>query len=109
MGLDPPMYLKLRFRQPPSEPDRVSESIESIHMHPFFGKGYDGIGQFTISGECNERTGIVSAIKAYETHEWVWHGMLTPFGIVGTWGPRWDGGWFWIWPQEWSPTTAQHP
>jgi hypothetical protein len=106
--LDLPMYLELRFKPLPLDSDIVSESIESICIHYFLGKGHDGAGPFTISGKCYEHTGVVRAIKTYETHSWWWDGVLTPFGIAGTWGPRWGGGWFWIWPQEWSPTTARH-
>jgi hypothetical protein len=106
--LDLPMSLQLRFKPLPLDSDIVSESIESICTHHFLGKGHDGAGPFTISGRCDEHTGIVRAIKMYETYSWGWGGVLTPFGIAGTWGPMWAGGWFWIWPREWSPTAARH-
>jgi len=99
---DPPMYIELR-----SGP-LLSSSDADSHLHGFLGKGHDGVGPFTISGRCNARTGEVDAIKAYETFQWKWCGVLTPFGMVGIWAPEWRGGRWWIWPREWSPTTSRN-
>ena len=97
---DPPMYIELRSRPLLSNPDTNN------HPFGFLGKGHDGVGPFNISGWCNERTGEVNAIKAYETVQWKWCGVLTPFGMVGIWAPERCSGRWWIWPREWSPTTS---
>jgi len=97
---DPPMFLELRSAN--SSQDAVPECMY------FHGEGHDRAGTFTIDGACDTRAGTVSAIKDYEAHGWEWRGVITPFGMVGTWGRSgWSGGWWWIWPREWSPTTTQ--
>ena len=109
-GREPPMYIELR-----STPARDSEAdTEVAHDHVHFrGEGHDG-GKFVIMGTCDTRTGVISAIKAYETHRWEWRGMLTPFGMAGMWGHSWTAGsswgigWWWVWPREWSPATTRH-
>ncbi|KAI9452520.1 hypothetical protein F5148DRAFT_1289564 [Russula earlei] len=100
-GRDPPMFLELR----------AAEALPDVEREPermyFRGEGHDGVGSFTVQGACNTRTGTVDAIKAYTTHEWVWRGVITPFGLVGVWGRSgWSGGWWWIWPREWSPASG---
>ena len=107
-GMEPPMYIELR-----STPARDSEAdTEVAHGHVHFrGEGHDG-RKFVIIGTCDTRTGVISAIKAYKTHQWEWRGMLTPFGMAGMWGHSWDtrswgSGWWWIWPREWSPATTR--
>ena len=94
------MYIELR-----SSPQDVDADSESGRVN-FIGEGHDSVGTFTVVGVCDARTGAVSAIRAYATHGWEWHGMVTPFGMAGMWGPGWSG-WWWIWPQEWSPTTTR--
>ena len=106
----PPMYIELRSIPAPDAAD-----TESTHNRVYFrGDGHDRVGTFVITGTCDTRTGVISATKAYDMmHQWEWRGMLTPFGMAGTWGAglRGWGGWWWIWPREWSPasaTTRQH-
>jgi hypothetical protein len=106
-GRDPPMYLQLRTGPPPPGLDSGPDS-DPNHMSYFCGEGHDGVAPFTIAGWCDVCTGVVGAIKAYEMIQWEWHGVVTPFGMVGIWGPGWGGGWWWIWPREWSPTTIRH-
>jgi len=97
---DRPMYIELR-----SSPQDVDADSESDRVN-FLGQGHDSVGTFTVVGVCDARTGAVSAIKAYATHVWEWRGMVTPFGMAGMWGPNLSG-WWWIWPQEWSPTATR--
>ncbi|KAI0290263.1 hypothetical protein B0F90DRAFT_1787663 [Multifurca ochricompacta] len=95
-GRDPPMSIEMRSAKPP--PD-----AEDDHIY-FRGEGTDNVGPFSLRGSCDTKTGLVIATKAYvNSHQWEWRGMLTPFGIVGMWGAQWYGGWWWIWPREWSP------
>ena len=105
---DPPMYLELCCCTPPAritDSDADSEFLE-VYFH---GEGRDGVGTFVVLGKCNVHTGVMSAIKGYTTmmNMWDWRGMVTPFGMAGMWGPGRSGGWWWIWPQGWSPTTTQ--
>ena len=111
-GRGPPMYIELRSA--PAE--RTGADTDEAHdrVHCFRGEGRDGGGKFGIIGTCDTRTGMVSAMKAYETFVWEWRGMLTPFGMAGMWGSswaassNWGGGWWWIWPREWSPVKTQY-
>ncbi|THU86567.1 hypothetical protein K435DRAFT_363661 [Dendrothele bispora CBS 962.96] len=71
----------------------------------FEGSGVDGIDSFTLQGTIDLQQGAVEARKSYANagHSWKWMGFGTPFGLIGRWGqPGW-GGWWWIWPAEWSP------
>jgi len=108
---DPPMYIELRSMPAPDAANTES-SHDRVH---FRGEGHDGAGTFVVTGTCDTRTGVVSAIKAYEMmYQWEWSGVLTPFGMAGIWGAGWGGwsgwgGWWWIWPREWSPATTRHP
>jgi hypothetical protein len=104
IGCEPPMYLELRAMPPP--PPGPDDDTNQIRMRYFHGEGQDGVGPFTVSGSCDTDNGVVRATKVYETHGWHWRGMVTPFGMVGVWGSGQDFGWWWIWPREWSPTTA---
>jgi hypothetical protein len=109
-GQDSPMFLELHYVQGPLAlpPSTGPDPSETIH---FRGEGYDGVGTFTLRGSCDTRTGAVTATKSYVTHEWNWQGMVTPFGMAGIWGGIFltRGGWWWIWPREWSnnPATAE--
>jgi hypothetical protein len=104
-GYDPPMYLELHA-MPPPPPDPDDDTDHSRTQY-FYGEGHDGTGPFTIGGSCDIDDGVVQATKVYETHQWDWHGMLTPFGMGGVWGVGLDCGWWWIWPREWSSATAR--
>ncbi|USP76655.1 hypothetical protein yc1106_03929 [Curvularia clavata] len=67
-------------------------------------RGVDLHGEFSLQGYVGEH-GLVHLTKEYIVHRWSWSwvGRLTPFGIVGVWGGRYDhfGGHFWIWKREW--------
>jgi hypothetical protein len=106
-GFHPPMSLELYSVQGPiASPNQEPDSAE--HMH-FRGEGHDGVGTFTLSGTCNTSTGVVMATKAYleDGWRWEWRGMVTPFGMAGTWGvAEPDAGWWWIWPRVWSNNPA---
>ncbi|KAH9983301.1 hypothetical protein BJV77DRAFT_1043705 [Russula vinacea] len=87
--LDPPMFLELTLYRLP-----LSSSFKRT---------------FTLRGNCHMLTGTVVVTKAYATHLWIWRGMVTPFGMAGTWGPWGLGsanGWWWVWPREWSNDPA---
>ena len=107
-GPDPPMFLELHYIQdplglPPNAGPDPSDTID------FRGEGHDGVGTFTLRGSCDTRTGTVMARKSYATHGWSWQGMVTPFGMAGTWNDIFltVGGWWWIWPLEWSKNPAR--
>ena len=98
---DPPMFFKLYLVPPPST-DAAANKVY------FRGEGADGVGSFTLQGETDTETGVVNAVKTYVgAHLWNWHGMITPFGMVGVWGMgRAPYGWWWIWPREWSERSS---
>ena len=106
-GQDSPMFLELHYVQgtPAPPPNAGPDPSETIH---FRGEGHDGVGTFTLRGSCDTRTGGVMATKSYATHEWYWQGMGTPFGMAGIWEgiSLTGGGWWWIWPREWSKNPA---
>ena len=96
---DPPMFFELRSSGP--TPDTEPSCLW------FHGEGQDGVGPFSLEGSCDTRTGVVEATKAYiGAHGWRWSGFITPFGMVGKWG---NSGWWWVWPQEWSPAAVDVP
>jgi hypothetical protein len=93
---DPPMFFKLYLAPPPS-------ANAAANMVYFRGEGADSAGSFTLKGASDTETGVVIAVKNYGRWEWKWHGVITPFGMIGVWGTGTQAsGWWWIWPQEWS-------
>ena len=94
---DDPMFLKLYLAPPPSA-DAVVNKVY------FRGEGMDNVGSFTLEGAAETESGVVIAVKMYsEFLRREWHGVITPFGMVGVFGVGTDAfGWWWIWPQEWS-------
>ncbi len=72
-------------------------------LHLQVERALDAIGRFSLTGQLTVRTGEFTLAKDYGVgHAWTLLGVLTPFGLVGTWGtPGW-GGWFWFWKAEWS-------
>ena len=106
-GLDPPMFLELHYiRDPLRLPSNAGP--DPSQTIPFRGGGHDGVGTFTLRGSCDTSTGAVTARKSYTTHEWIWQGMVTPFGMAGIWNDIFYTrcGWWWIWPREWSNNPA---
>ena len=95
-------------------PDRTMFFTLDLVPHPavngaaheiyFLGEGEDSVGSFSLEGTIGTRTGVVTARKTYVgARWWSWHGLITPFGMVGVWGTdARTHGWWWIWPQEWS-------
>ncbi|KAI9434368.1 hypothetical protein H4582DRAFT_1856017 [Lactarius indigo] len=100
---DPPMFFKLYFAPPPA--DAAANKVY------FRGDGADGVGSFTLEGSSDTQTGVVIARKTYVgEHSWEWHGVMTPFGMVGVWGTETQNfGWWWVWPQEWSERSSAPP
>jgi hypothetical protein len=67
--------------------------------------GIDSVGSFHLQGEINSETGRVIIRKEYNhgvPWAWDWFSIMTPFGIVGSWGRQDWGGWFWLWKTSWS-------
>ncbi|THU95529.1 hypothetical protein K435DRAFT_778982, partial [Dendrothele bispora CBS 962.96] len=75
----------------------------------FEGSGVNAIYSFTLQGTIDLRQGTVEARRFYVNsgHSWKLIGFVTPFGLIGRWGEPACGGWWWIWPAEWSPKTGQ--
>ena len=69
------------------------------HVVCVSGTGHDKVGEFNLDGYIHRLNGYVDITKTYSTGRpvWHWHGLMTPFGIVGTWGGRRQGGWVWLW------------
>ena len=63
----------------------------------FDARGKDAIGRFKLHGRMNQCSGAILAKKTYPSHSFEWSCLMTPLGIVGSWGtPPW-GGWVWLW------------
>jgi len=62
-------------------------------------KGDDGRGGFLLYGRMTPDTGEMTLVRAYLDIEfrWNWTCMMTPFGMVGSWGTCNYGGWLWLW------------
>ena len=94
---DPPMH-SIRFVATAN-----SDSPTTLNLH---GVGKDGIGDFDLDGKLVPETGQVLLKKRYWVSiTWDWACMMTPMGIVGTWGRSNYGGWVWLWKTGW---TAGH-
>ncbi|KAI0051301.1 hypothetical protein FA95DRAFT_1554640 [Auriscalpium vulgare] len=74
----------------------------------FSGVGMDSVGDFVLEGQSGLDDGRVQAKKFYTAQEkpWVWDGVLTSYGAVGRWGDARWGGWWVIWPKDWSTVEA---
>ena len=72
------------------------------------GSGTDVVGDFTCEGELNESDYRINIVKSYvlQGHSWRWHGFMTVFGMIGSWGSPYGGddygGWWWLWKQKWT-------
>ncbi|CAD6574884.1 MAG: hypothetical protein ASARMPRED_006960 [Alectoria sarmentosa] len=96
-GFDPPMH-SIRFVATAN-----SDSPTTLNLH---GVGTDGIGSFDLDGKLVPETGQVLLKKVYwASITWDWACMMTPMGIVGSWGRSNYGGWVWLWKTGW---TAGH-
>ena len=105
-GLNPPMILELYSSGGPTAAPPPTTEFNRLECMYFEGEGHDHVGTFTLKGSCNIHTGAMAATKAYAMHSWIWRGMVTPFGMAGTWGLESGSGWWWIWPQGWSNDPA---
>ena len=124
-SMDPPM-ININFREVPTphyRPDKLRLRAEGCR---------DGVGPFNLTGgfthsdrdaNGNGRGEVeFTAMKEYTNNgtAWLWDLRLTPFGLVGFWGPH-EGhgpghvhhnarirrlGMVWLWKEEWTAPTA---
>ncbi|KAF2227034.1 hypothetical protein BDZ85DRAFT_257139 [Elsinoe ampelina] len=69
----------------------------------------DAVGNFELTGAISTQTGTVKLRKHYRGRghtDWDWTAVMTPFGILGSWGSDTWGGWLWLWKKEWSDSTS---
>ena len=96
MTFDPPMH-GIRFRA-----RYVSLDKTKLELHA---TGTDSVGGFELNGQVMQ-DGKATLVKRYWPGPiWHWASIVTPFGIVGTWGGNGElriGGWFWLWKASWS-------
>jgi len=92
----PPIFFKLYLAPSPAD-----AAANKVYLR---GEGADSMGSFALEGASDTETGVVTAVKTYAGAHWrEWHGVITPFGMVGVWNiGTHTHGWWWIWPQEWS-------
>lgn len=69
------------------------------------GTGNDGTGVFDLDGTFFQETGQIVLTKEYVGGQvWTLVGIMTPMGIVGSWGSSDYGGWLWyVFPQPTIP------
>ncbi|KAF2256156.1 hypothetical protein BU26DRAFT_557631 [Trematosphaeria pertusa] len=100
--VDPPMRNINLIARPRDRTDRPDPHIRAMVDRET--RGVDSHGAFLLYGEIHEN-GKVDVIKSYPAQgwDWMWHGEVTPFGIIGHWGDLSGnfGGYFWIWKEEW--------
>ena len=72
------------------------------------GTGEDAVGAFDLEGKLAPETGNINLRKTYSGGDpvWDWVCVMTPVGIVGSWGEGEFGGWIWLWKTGW--TAIQH-
>lgn len=87
----PPMHnVRFRVNLDPAQPFFVS--LEA--------SGRNGLGEFSLRGRMEKESGQMTLEQVYTggTQKWDWTCMMTPFGIVGSWGDRRQfRGWTWLW------------
>ena len=68
------------------------------------GSGEDAIGAFDLEGKLASKTGNINMRKTYSggSPAWDWVCIMTPVGIVGSWGQEDFGGWIWLWKTGWT-------
>ncbi|KAL9579461.1 MAG: hypothetical protein Q9212_005095 [Teloschistes hypoglaucus] len=62
--------------------------------------GRNALGEFSLQGRMEKESGQMTLKQVYTggTPKWDWTCMMTPFGIVGSWGDRRQfRGWAWLW------------
>lgn len=98
MSFDPPMH-GIRFVA-----TATSNSPTTLDLH---GTGEDGIAAFDLKGKIVPGTGQIFLRKVYSggSPTWEWACMMTPVGIVGSWGDQNYYGGLWLWKVGW---TASH-
>ena len=97
---DPPMH-GIRFVATAQCGDPIVLSLQ--------GTGKDAIAAFDLEGKLNPETGNISLSKRYSGGylTWDWVCIMTPAGIVGSWGQQRSeggryGGWIWLWKTGWT-------
>ena len=95
---DPPMR-NIRFVATANTTDA---GILTMH-----GTGKDAVGAFVLDGELVRKTGQMRLQKVYAGGfpVWDWACLMTPVGIVDSWGRNFFGGWIWLWKNS---RTADH-
>lgn len=94
VAFDPPMH-GIRFSASAND---ESPTILCLHA-----TGKDGVGPFDLDGLIEQDSGKVMLTKRYSRiNIWYWSSIMTPYGIVGTWGGRGYGGWVWLWKVGWT-------
>ena len=92
---------RLRSYQHPQTPidemrfvaTRESDSARTLNLHS---TGTDGTGAFDLDGTLFQETGQILLMKRYVGGQvWSSAGIMTPMGIVGSWGSIFFGGWMW--------------
>ena len=99
VDFDPPMH-GIRFVTTAQFSDPTVLSLQ--------GTGEDAIGAFDLEGKIARETGNINLRKTYSGGHptWDWLCIMTPVGIVGSWGRGAYGGWIWLWKTGW--TANQH-
>ena len=92
---DPPMH-GIRFVATAQCGDPTVLSLQ--------GSGEDDIGTFDLEGKLASETGNINLRKTYSggSPAWDWVCIMTPVGIVGSWGQEAFGGWIWLWKTGWT-------
>jgi hypothetical protein len=89
---DPPMSgIRFSTSRAAADPRRLSLASD----------GVDGVGPFHLSGEVDPETRSIVMTKRYHGFGWNWYCVMTPYGIVGSWGEEFWGGWLWLWKTSW--------
>ena len=90
LDFDPPMH-DIRFK--------ATQSSGDPHLSDLCAGGRDSVGSFTLDGIVNRESGFLELHKTYQggSPTWRWQCLMTPFGMVGSWGDINYGGWVWLW------------
>ncbi|MCJ1456474.1 hypothetical protein MMC28_006835 [Mycoblastus sanguinarius] len=91
---DPPMH-GIRFKATAN-----NDNPATLKLHS---SGKDSVAPFDLEGLIVQETGKIMITKTYsENFYWHWSCVMTPYGIVGSWGRNSSGGSVWLWKARWS-------
>ncbi|RDL41646.1 uncharacterized protein BP5553_01625 [Venustampulla echinocandica] len=87
--------VKFHTRTSPNDSNILEIWCEKLHS--------EMMGRYRFRGTVERDTGKMELVKCYDPAyiDLPHQAVMTPFGIIGTWGERNAGNWLWLWKSGW--------